>query len=342
MSEKFAYISIICPVYNEEKYIDACISSMLVQDYPKDKIEILFIDGKSTDNTNKIIQSYSSKYSFIKLLNNEFRAAPYALNLGIQESTGDIIMRIDGHSEYPSHYVSTLVKNLRTLSADNVGGVINTLPAKDTVVCRSIAVASSHPFGVGNSYFRIGIDKILEVDTVPFGCFRRELFDKIGLFDEDLIRNQDDEFNARIIKGGGKIYIVPSIVINYVARDSISKMARMYYQYGLFKPLVNKKLGSPATLRQFFPALFVLGILIGAALSLFSTILSFIYLGVLCLYGLISLTSSIIVAARYKDYRQIIVLPMVFFIIHINYGCGYLHGLYRIFTGKKIDINIKK
>ena len=336
------YVTLICPIYNEEKYIEACVGSILTQDYPQDKIEVLFIDGGSTDSTREIISVYSSKYPFIKLLTNKFQTTPYALNMGIKESKGDVIMRIDGHSEYPADYISLLVYNLYHLSADNVGGILNTLPAKDTTVCHAIAIASSHPFGVGNSYFRIGIDKVLEVDTVPFGCFRRELFDKIGMFDEYLTRNQDDEFNARIIQNGGKIYIIPSLVINYVARDSISKMAQMYYQYGLFKPLVNKKMGSPTTLRQFFPALFVLGIIVGAILSLLSSILSLIYFSVLGLYGLISVLSSTIAAVRSKDWKLIAILPVIFLIIHFNYGWGYLRGLYNVLTKKDFNVNANR
>ena len=149
------------------------------------------------------------------------------------------------------------------MNADNVGGVWNTQPAKNTVICQAIAQASSHPFGVGGSMHKIGSSKIIETDTVPFGCYKREVFEKTGLFDTDLVRNQDDEFNGRLLKLGGKIFLIPQVIINYTARDTIYKMCKMYYQYGLYKPLVSKKLGAPATIRQFFPIAFLLWLVLG-------------------------------------------------------------------------------
>ena len=246
-------VTIICPVYNEERYISTCIESIIAQDYLKEAMEVLFVDGRSKDNTAEIIKAYSRRAPYIRLLDNEHHTVPYALNKGIRKSDGDVVIRIDGHCTYPSDYVSTLVRYLYSLEADNVGAVWNTVPARDTAICHAIAIASSHPFGVGNSRHKIGASDIMLADTVPFGCYRRDVFDRIGLFDTDLTRNQDDELNARLTNHGGKIYLIPQLVINYTARDTIGKMSRMYYQYGLYKPLVNKKLGSPASMRQFFP-----------------------------------------------------------------------------------------
>ena len=261
-------VSIICPVFNEEKYIEACIVSILEQDYPKEAMEVLFIDGNSTDNSTGIIKRYTAQYSFLKLLNNPERIVPYALNKGLEAAKGEVIMRLDAHCTYPTNYISELVRYLYQLNADNVGGVWNTQPAKDTPICQAIAFASSHPFGVGGSMHKIGASKIMETDTVPFGCYKREIFDKTGLFDTDLVRNQDDEFNGRLLNLGGKIYLIPQVIINYTARDTLCKMRKMYYQYGLYKPLVNKKLGAPATVRQFIPILFLLGLTIGGVVCM--------------------------------------------------------------------------
>ena len=221
-------LSVICPIYNEESRIEECILSILAQDYPKEDLEVLFVDGQSSDRTRDIIANYMLNYSFIKLLDNPKRIAPAALNIGIRASSGDIIMRLDAHAKYPANYFSLLVSKLKESGADNVGGVCRTLPAKDTSVCRAIAHAMSSPFGMGNSYFRIGSDHEMWVDTVPFGCFKREIFDKIGLFDEELVRNQDDEFNGRIIKNGGRILLLPQVVVDYFARDSLTKTAKMF------------------------------------------------------------------------------------------------------------------
>lgn len=324
------FVSLICPIYNEEKHIEKCVESLLAQDYPRDRMEILFVDGMSADRTREILDAFQAKYAFIRMFDNPGRTAPYALNIGIGVSQGEVVMRVDAHSAYPPDYVSRLAESLIRLGADNVGGLWNTLPAADTPVCRAIAVASSHVFGVGLSVHKVGADKVRQVDTVPFGCFRREVFDRVGLFDTELTRNQDDEFNGRIIKNGGRIYLIPSVRIDYTARDTIGKAARMYYQYGLFKPLVNKKLGAPATLRQFFPALFVLGIVAGAVWSVFSPIILWIYLGVWSLYLLFGVSFGVREAARFKDWRFIFTLPCVFFVIHTAYGLGYWKGLYNV------------
>lgn len=326
-------LSVICPIYNEEKHIEACIQSVVAQDYPKDDLEVLFVDGMSGDRTREIVEKFCCAYPFIRLLDNPQRIVPTGLNIGIRAAKGDIILRLDAHAKYPIDYFSVLVKRLQETDADNVGGLCRTLPAQDTPLCRAIAHAMSSPFGMGNSHFRIGTDKEMWVDTVPFGCFRREIFDKIGLFDEELVRNQDDEFNGRIIQNGGKILLLPQVVIDYFARNSINKTAKMFYQYGLFKPLVNKKLQKPATLRQFFPPLFFAGILVGGLLSLFFPIIRWLYFGVLILYIMAGLFFGLKIQCRWPD---ILWMPAVFTTIHLSYGCGYWVGGFKLLFHKKI------
>jgi glycosyltransferase involved in cell wall biosynthesis len=327
-------VSIICPVFNEEKYIEACIVSILEQDYPKEAMEVLFIDGNSTDNSTGIIKRYTAQYSFLKLLNNPERIVPYALNKGLEAAKGEVIMRLDAHCTYPTNYISELVRYLYQLNADNVGGVWNTQPAKDTPICQAIAFASSHPFGVGGSMHKIGASKIMETDTVPFGCYKREIFDKTGLFDTDLVRNQDDEFNGRLLNLGGKIYLIPQVIINYTARDTLCKMRKMYYQYGLYKPLVNKKLGAPATVRQFFPILFLLGLTIGGVVCMIWPLLLHFYTSVLLLYLFIGIVVGSMGAIRTHQPLLALLMPYVFFNIHMSYGIGYLVGIFNV-LGKK-------
>jgi glycosyltransferase involved in cell wall biosynthesis len=328
-------ISVICPIYNEESRIEACIQSIIAQDFPHEEMEVLFVDGMSTDRTREIVGSYSQQYPFIRLLDNPMHTAPVALNRGIRAAKGDIIVRLDAHSKYPSDYFSVLVSKLQSSDADNVGGVCNTLPSKDTSVCRAIAYAMSSSFGMGNSHFRVGVDEEKWVDTVPFGCFHRELFDKIGLFDEELVRNQDDEFNGRIIQNGGKILLLPQVVIDYFARDTIGKTAKMFYQYGLFKPLVNKKLRKPTTLRQFFPPLFLAGLIIGGLLSFFSSFVMCLYFSVLVLYILLGIFSGMRCTRRFPD---LLWMPFVFASIHCSYGFGYWEGIYKVLVHGKISV----
>ena len=329
-------LSVICPIYNEEKYIAKCIDSILAQDYPKDDLEVIFVDGMSSDRTREIVAEYSAKYPFIRLIDNPDRIVPPAMNIGIKVSVGDIIVRLDAHAVFPQNYLSELVKNLHELDADNVGGVCRTLPINDTPVCRSIAYVLSSSFGMGNSHFRIGADTIKEVDTVPFGCFKRELFERVGYFDEELTRNQDDEFNGRIIKNGGKIFLLPDLVIDYFARDTVAKVYKMFYQYGLFKPLVNKKLGQPATIRQFFPLLFVLGLILGPLTFLISSAFIWLYLGVLLVYLTLAAVFS---SKESRSLKEVLIKIWVYFVVHFAYGWGYINGIIKLIF--KIPFNVK-
>lgn len=332
-------LSVIVPIYNEEKYIAKCIDSILAQDYPKEDFEILLVDGMSKDRTREIIREYIAKYGNIRLLDNPGRTAPCAMNVGIKASKGDIIIRLDAHAFFPFNYFSTLVRKLKELDADNIGGVCRTLPAKDNRISKCIANVLSSSFGMGDSSFRVGAKREMKVDTVPFGCFRRELFDRIGLYDEELIRNQDDELNGRIIKNGGSIYLLPDVVIEYFARDTVAKVYKMFFQYGLFKPLVNKKLGSPATVRQFFPLFFVIGLLLGW-LSLFINKWLFVaYIAVITLY----FSLATIFSLRYsKKISYILTQNYVYLVVHFAYGWGYLNGIYRLMMGMNFVANVNR
>lgn len=332
-------ISVICPIYNEEKYIALFLDSLLLQDYPKDDLEILLVDGMSKDKTREIIAEYSAKHPYLRLVNNPQKTVPYAMNTGIKNAKGDIIIRLDAHAEYPSNYFSILVEKLRELDgAENVGGVCITLPCNDTTAAVAIAECLSNKFGMGNSYFRVGAKEVMSVDTVPFGCFRKTLFDKIGLYDTDMIRNQDDELNGRIIKNGGKIYLLPDVEIKYFARDKISKVRKMFYQYGLYKPLGNKKLGAPATIRQFFPLLFVIFLVLGLILSVVFPILLPLYLCVIALHLLIGFTEGCKSAKKTRRAGCAFLMPYIFLNMHICYGLGYLKGMYNLAFHKSFEV----
>ena len=332
-------LTVIVPIYNEEKYIAKCIESIMQQDYPKDDLEVLFVDGMSTDRTREIIASYQLQCPYLRVLDNPDRIVPPAMNIGIRAAKGDVIIRLDAHAIFPTNYFSELVRYLYELKAENVGGVCRTLPVNDTPVCQSIAAVLSSSFGMGNSYFRVGADEIKEVDTVPFGCFHRDLFDRIGYFDEELVRNQDDEFNGRIIKNGGKIYLLPHLVIDYYARDTIKKVYKMFYQYGVFKPLVNKKLGSPATLRQFFPLCFVLGLIVGLVLSIFFKYIRYTYLAVILLYFALATYFSL---KDTKSLKRILIQDWTYFVVHFGYGWGYLTGIFKLIFKRPFVANVNR
>jgi glycosyltransferase involved in cell wall biosynthesis len=229
------YLSIILPCRNEVKHISTCLASIAASDFPKDELELLVVDGQSDDGTREIVLEFGKSHPWIRLLDNGLKITPAGMNIGIRSAKGRIVMRMDAHSVYPSDYISKVVSWLTKTNADNVGGVCITQPANPTSKAWAIALALSHPWGVGNSHFRIGAAEPMWVDTVPFGCYKREVFEKIGLFNEALVRNQDDEFNHRLIKHGGRILLVPEIISFYTARESFGQVWRMYYQYGYFK-----------------------------------------------------------------------------------------------------------
>jgi len=341
-------ISIIIPCRNEEKFIANTLESIINGSYPLEKMEILIIDGMSDDTTREIVGKYEKKYPQIKLIDNPQKTVPYAMNYGIKEAKGEVIVRLDAHSIYPSDYIEKLVYWLEKLDVDNVGGVWDTTPANDSLEAKAIALATSHPFGIGNAQYRISNKKEpYEVDTVPFGCYKKEVFEKIGLFDTDLTRNQDDELNARLIQNGGKIFLIPDLKIKYFARDKFSKMFKMFYQYGYFKPLVNLKLRQPATVRQFVPLLFVLFLIFGILFSFLSKIFFYLFiLGIFIYFGADCLVSFKI-SKRENNFKLLPYLVLSFFLIHFSYGIGYLKGImdfvilkkYRKKDLSKVDIS---
>jgi len=327
-------VSVVLPCRNESRYLGACLDSILAAGYPKEHLEILVIDGASTDDTVAIAREYAERHPQVRLLQNPRRIVPTALNIGIRAATGDVIVRMDAHAIYPPEYLPRLVQALEEGDADNVGGCMMTLPADGTARAQAIAIALGHRFGVGNAHFRIGARAPRFVDTVPFGCYRRDLFSRMGLFDEDLVRNQDDEFNFRIQNRGGKVRLVPDIVCYYYARGSLRQLARMYFQYGAFKPLVARKVGRIMTLRQLVPAAFV-SALGGALLAgLFWPPARTIGAAIAALYGVAILGSAARVA-RSHGFRCAVALTMVFPVLHVSYGVGFLRGLRSGLFGRR-------
>ena len=222
MPNSFLSVSLIVSCRNEEKFISKCLDSLIKQDYPKEKIEILVVDGMSEDKTREIIKEYSKKFSFIKLLKNHQKYTPFAFNIGIKKAIGEAIILIGAHAEYEKDYISKCVKYLEEYNADNVGGILKTIPSNDSLIAKAIAICLSHFFGAGGSYFRTGSKKPIEVDTVFGGCYKREVFNKIGLFNEKLIRSQDIELNRRLKVSGGKILLVPDITAYYYPQNNLS------------------------------------------------------------------------------------------------------------------------
>lgn len=311
----FPLVSIIIPCRNEEKFIGKCLDSIVSQNYPKEKLEVFVIDGASRDETKEIVQNYSRRYSCIKILDNPKRIAPVALNFGIKEAKGEIIMRMDAHATYDKNYISKCMEYLREYNADNIGGVLETLPSADTIFAKAVAIALSHPFGAGNSYFRTGSKKVREVDTVFGGCYKKEVFEKIGFFNENLIRSQDLEFNLRLKKSGGKILLAPEIKACYYPSSTLWGFAKRTFRDGIWAVYPLKFVKIPLRLRHYLPLIFVLTL----PLNIWP-------------YIPLSLFFSLEIAMKEKDIRLFFVMPLAFAVRHVSYGLGSILGLTKIIS----------
>lgn len=329
-------LSVICPIYNEEKYISQFLDSLLQQNYPKDDLEILLVDGMSNDRTRDIVTSYAVKYPFIRLIDNPEKTVPFAMNKGIDAAKGDVIMRLDAHASYQPDYFSVLVNGLWRLKADNVGTVCKTDVLNKTPKTLAIREVLGNKFGVGNSTFRTGIDHEQEVETVPFGCWPREVFDKYGKYDVRLVRNQDIELNKRIIRGGGKIYILPDTYCTYLARETWRALAKNNYGNGKWNILTvyYTKTFSSLSLRHFIPLLFLLSLIVPTLLALtwwsFALVSAASLLAYTCLLSVVSLKLAV------SKHLNFFYLLITFFVLHLSYGWGSLMGILSLpFLKKK-------
>ncbi len=322
-------VSVVVPIYNEEKYIRACVESLLLQDYPVEQMEWIFVDGGSSDCTKEILKEYQDRYrELIKVYDNPHKTVPYAMNIGIKESVGKYIVRLDAHAEYAENYIRKCVHYLDTTDADNVGGVAET--KSHGKVGQSIALMLSSKFGVGNSQFRTNGSSGY-VDTVPFGAFRREVFTKCGGYDERLTRNQDNEMNFRIRKNGGKIYLAEDIHLAYYCRDTVSGISKMARTNGKWNVITMKLCPGSMGVRHFVPLALVLSLLFLGIGSVFLPIARYALAAEVALYLLLDILFSAKQAKRVGDFFRLLYLFPLF---HIMYGIGSLGGLSCLLSKK--------
>ena len=322
-------ISIILPVRNEGKYFKHALNSVFTQDYPHHHIEILIVDGMSTDNTRNIIEEYQKFYDRVHILDNPGLIVPKGMNIALCRAKGDIIIRVDGHCVIAPDYVKNCVKHLMATGIDGVGGPMRTI-GEDSISA-TIALAMSSPFGVGNSAFRIPFKKTMLVDTIPFPAYTRKIIKQAGFYDEELIRNQDDEYNYRIRELGGKLLLAEDVRSKYHSRGSFRKLWWQYFQYGYYKVRVLQKHPRQMSFRQFIPPLFVLGLLASLTLTILSYRGWVVSLSVVGAYMTANLFASIITAAQ-KGWNHLSRLPFSYVIIHLSYGSGFLVGLFRFWN----------
>jgi glycosyltransferase involved in cell wall biosynthesis len=334
--ENLPFVSIIIPVRNEEKFIESTLMACLKQDYPEDRMEIIVVDGISTDKTGMILREMSENDHRIKLAKNEKKITPVSLNIGIKESKGDILVIVGGHSEINKEFIKNAVVKLNYYKdVWAVGGTIETVG--ESTVAKVIAEAMSSRFGVGNSLFRTlkKKQKDIFVDTVPFAAFPRWVFDRVGLFDEQFVRTQDYEMNLRIRKMGGKILLSPEIRSIYFSRRNLRGLFRQYFQYGFYKTKVIKKHKMRIGIRYLIPpvgfVIFLMTLIVGLLTNciLLPILLLSCYLLILLLGMGVSLTDN------FK--KEKLLLPVVFAVLHLSFSLGFITGLFskRLFLERK-------
>lgn len=333
---EYSKVSVIVPCRNEAPFISACLDSILGNDYPKDRLEILVVDGMSEDSTRSIVKTYDRTHAVIRVLDNPKKHVTAAVNVGVKAAKGEVIMIMGGaHAIYTPNYISNCVRCLQAYNVENVGGVIVATPADETLVAKGIALALSHPFGAGNSYFRIGSKQPRWVDTVFGGCYRREIFEKLGLWNEDLSRGSDMDFHIRLKQAGGRTLLVPDIVAYYYPKSTLTAFAEHNFDDGFwaFYPLkFGKKIFS---WRHIVPLAFLVSLVVSGVLAPFLQTFQEIFVGIGGMYLVTNLAASFHVALREHSWSYLVVLPAAFAVRHLAYGAGALVGLPVALTGRR-------
>ncbi len=322
-------VSVVIPCRNEEKAIGDCLHSLQAQTYPHDRLEILVADGRSTDGTRAIVAELARSVPGLRLVDNPARISPAAMNLAIRAASGSIIVLLGAHAELSPNYIAEAVQALQEKNVDCVGGLLETV--SPTPGAEAIALAMASPFGVGDAKFRYSAREAL-VDTVAFGVYRREVFERLGYFNEHLPSNDDDEFNYRLRKLGGKILLYPAITARYYARASLKQLWRQYYGYGRGKVQVARLHAGMMRPRHAIPALFVAGL---AGLAVASVMVPLARWGLIAYSGLYLAAAEVFSfsAARRYGWRYSVILPAVFLCLHASYGLGTWEGLLRVIGG---------
>lgn len=330
------FVSVIMPVRNEAGFIKRSVGAVATQDYPHDRMEILIADGGSSDATRAVIESLKQNYRDVSmtLLDNPGKIVAKGLNAAMRQARGEVIVRIDGHCEVASDYLRHCVGHILHDGVDAVGGPVETIG--ESLTARAIATAMSSRFGVGGSAFRVANSGTQFTDTVAFPAYTRSVIDRAGPFDEELVRNQDDEYNYRLRKLGVKVLLAADVRSRYYSRATLAKLASQYFQYGFWKVRVMQKHPRQMQLRQFAPPLFVVALLAGLiALPIFpaSKYLTGLVLG---LYAIAVITASI-VSARKGKWRLLPLLPITLATLHLAYGSGFLFGLVKFWNRWRTD-----
>lgn len=318
-------VSVILPCRNEGEHIEPCLRSILSQEPPSGGFEVIVADGMSTDGTRAILDRLAKEDDRVRVIENPRGFVSSGLNAAIAVAGGTVIVRMDAHTIYADDYLQQCVAVLEETGTDNVGGPALTL--SDGYIGTAISAAYHSPFSVGGARFHNPSYEGF-VDTVPYGCWPRSVFSQIGLFDEDLVRNQDDEFNLRLIRSQGTIWQSPRIKSWYRGRGSLGDLFRQYRQYGYWKVRVIQKHRLPASIRHVVPAAFVVSIVLLLIASWWWPSARWTLIAVVGLYTAATLAASAVTARKAgRNWRLLPILPLVFGTYHISYGIGFLQGV---------------
>ncbi len=321
MSER-PLVSIVIPMRNEAPTIGALLDGVLAQDYPADRLEVLVVDGASDDGSAATVEAYARRDPRVRLLHNPRRIVPTALNLAIRAARGAVICRIDAHTRVASDYVRNGIEVLERTGADNVGGPMHAVGGG--WFGDAVAAATASRFGIG-SYFHFGTEE-REVDTVYLGMWPRRVFERVGLFDEEFVRNQDDEFNYRLRKAGGRVLLTPTMRSWYQNRATLTGLLRQYYQYGEWKVRVLQRHPRQMSWRHFVPPAFVAGLAVLTLLSAVAPLPALALRMLSALYALVVLAVSTRIAWG-RGIGAILATALAFMSIHLAWGAGFLNGL---------------
>jgi glycosyltransferase involved in cell wall biosynthesis len=321
-------VSVLIPAYNEAAYIAQSVESFAKQDYPPEKLEVIVIDGRSTDVTRELVHALSARHPNVRLVDNPYRTVPFALNLGIRESRGEVVIIISAHGFAAPDFVRKNVEALQRTGADCVGGAIDCIADSDR--SRVIAAAMRSGFGIGNSALR-ACQTEGYVSHLAFPCYPKRIFEKVGSFDEEMVKNQDDEFNFRLRKAGGSIYFAPEIRSYYYVRPSLRTLWNQYFRFGLYKVRVFQKHPAQLSLRHFVPAALVAGLVLSLSLALFDQLFGYVFLFTALAYVAASLIASFLICRR-QGFKYFLVLPAVFATLHFSYGAGFIWGFVKFFS----------
>jgi glycosyltransferase involved in cell wall biosynthesis len=326
-------VSILMPIRDERNFIERSLRSVLAQDYPTDRLEILVVDGMSTDGTRRYIEAVAADRPdlSIRLLDNPQKIVATGLNIGTREARGEILLRVDGHCEIGGDHVRRCVELLSDSrqAPAGVGGPVESVSS--TVAGAAIAAAMSSRFGVGGSAFRVGVKEPRLSDTIPFPAYPKATLAAAGPYDEELVRNQDDEYNYRIRSSGGQLLLDPRLRSRYYSRASLGRLWRQYREYGLWKVRVLQKHPRQMSARQFAPAALIAALLVGGVLALIVPDLWPVPLLIGGSYVVANLLASVGVALN-QGARLLPALPGAFAALHFGYGLGFLFGLFRFWN----------